>query len=129
MAPTIAVEHLWKVFGPKPDRIVGTTLADLPRAELRARTGCLAAVRDVSFEVRAGEVFVVMGLSGSGKSTLVRCLTRLIEPTSGRVHINGEPVRDMNPKRLRDLRRHDVAMVFQHFGLLPHRPVLDNIAY
>jgi glycine betaine/proline transport system ATP-binding protein len=129
MTPTIAVEHLWKVFGPKPDRIVGSPLADLSRADLRTRTGCLAAVRDVGFEVRAGEVFVVMGLSGSGKSTLVRCLTRLIEPTSGEVRINGEPVRAMTPKRLRDLRRHDVAMVFQHFGLLPHRPVLDNIAY
>jgi glycine betaine/proline transport system ATP-binding protein len=129
MTPTIAVEHLWKVFGRKPDRIVGTPLAELSRAELRTRTGCLAAVRDVSFDVPAGEVFVVMGLSGSGKSTLVRCLTRLIEPTSGEVRINGEAVRAMNAKRLRDLRRHDVAMVFQHFGLLPHRPVLDNVAY
>jgi glycine betaine/proline transport system ATP-binding protein len=129
MTPTIAVEHLWKVFGPRPDRIVGTPAAELSRAELKARTGCLAAVRDVSFEVQPGEVFVVMGLSGSGKSTLVRCLTRLIEPTSGEVRIGGEPVRAMNPKRLRELRRHQVAMVFQHFGLLPHRQVLDNIAY
>jgi glycine betaine/proline transport system ATP-binding protein len=129
MTPTIAVEHLWKVFGPKPERIVGSPLADLSRTELRDRTGCLAAVRDVSFEVRPGEVFVVMGLSGSGKSTLVRCLTRLIEPTSGQVHIHGEPVRAMSPRRLRDLRRHDVAMVFQHFGLLPHRCVADNVGY
>jgi glycine betaine/proline transport system ATP-binding protein len=87
------------------------------------------AVRDVSFEVRPGEVFVVMGLSGSGKSTLVRCLTRLIEPTSGEVCLDGEPVRAMSAKRLRELRRHRVAMVFQHFGLLPHRQVLDNVAY
>jgi glycine betaine/proline transport system ATP-binding protein len=129
MTPTIAVAHLWKVFGPRPERVVGSSLADLSRAELRARTGCLAAVRDVSFDVRPGEVFVVMGLSGSGKSTLVRCLTRLIEPTSGEISIDGEPVRAMNAKRLRDLRRRRVAMVFQHFGLLPHRPVLDNIAY
>ena len=129
MTPTIAVTHLWKVFGPRPERVVGTPLADLPRAELRARTGCLAAVRDVSFEVSAGEVFVVMGLSGSGKSTLVRCLTRLIEPTSGEISIDGSPVRAMNAKQLRDLRRHRVAMVFQHFGLLPHRQVLDNVAY
>ncbi|BCJ49793.1 hypothetical protein Asp14428_12680 [Actinoplanes sp. NBRC 14428] len=82
--PTIAVDRLWKVFGPHGGRVPGTPLADLSRAELRARTGCVAAVRDVSFDVRPGEVFVVMGLSGSGKSTLVRCLTRLIEPTSGR---------------------------------------------
>src|SRR5688500_18784924 len=129
MPPTIAVDHLWKVFGPKAGKVVGTPLAELSRAELRARTGCLAAVRDVSFQVEPSEVFVVMGLSGSGKSTLVRCLTRLIEPTSGEVHINGEPVREMSPKRLRELRRHGVAMVFQHFGLLPHRQVVDNVAY
>src|SRR3954465_12092043 len=129
MTPTIAVEHLWKVFGPKPERGPGSPLAELSRAELRERTGCLAAVRDVSFEVPAGEVFVVMGLSGSGKSTLVRCLTRLIEPTSGEISIDGEAVRAMNARRLRALRRHRVAMVFQHFGLLPHRSVLDNVAY
>jgi glycine betaine/proline transport system ATP-binding protein len=129
MTPTIAVEHLWKVFGPKPERVPGSPLAELSRPELRARTGCLAAVRDVSFEVRPGEVFVVMGLSGSGKSTLVRCLTRLIEPTSGEVSIDGEPVRAMSAAKLRDLRRHRIAMVFQHFGLLPHRSVVDNIAY
>jgi glycine betaine/proline transport system ATP-binding protein len=129
MTPMIAVADLWKVFGPRASRVVGTPLADLPRAELRARTGCVTAVRDVSFDVRPGEVFVVMGLSGSGKSTLVRCLTRLIEPTSGEISIDGEQVRAMSPKRLRDLRRRRVAMVFQHFGLLPHRPVLDNVAY
>jgi glycine betaine/proline transport system ATP-binding protein len=129
MTSTIAVENLWKVFGPRSERIVGTPMADLPRAELRARTGCVVAVRDVSFDVHPGEVFVVMGLSGSGKSTLVRCLTRLIEPTSGEIHINGESVRQMGPRALRELRRHGVAMVFQHFGLLPHRPVIDNVAY
>ncbi|HEV7961998.1 MAG TPA: glycine betaine/L-proline ABC transporter ATP-binding protein [Actinoplanes sp.] len=129
MTPTIAVEHLWKVFGPRPERVVGSPLAELSRAELRSRTGCLTAVRDVSFDVQPGEVFVVMGLSGSGKSTLVRCLTRLIEPTSGAVRIDGESVREMSAKKLRELRRHRVAMVFQHFGLLPHRQVLDNVAY
>jgi len=129
MPPMIAVTNLWKVFGPRAERIVGSPLADLPRAELRSRTGCLTAVRDVTFEVRPGEVFVVMGLSGSGKSTLVRCLTRLIEPTSGEISIGGEAVREMAPKRLRELRRKQVAMVFQHFGLLPHREVLDNVGY
>jgi len=79
--------------------------------------------------VRKGEVFVVMGLSGSGKSTLVRCLTRLIEPTAGTIAIDGEDVRAMDRSRLRELRRHRAAMVFQHFGLLPHRTVLDNVAY
>ncbi|MCY1140035.1 glycine betaine/L-proline ABC transporter ATP-binding protein [Actinoplanes sp. Pm04-4] len=129
MTPMIAVADLWKVFGARADRIVGTPLAELSPAELRGRTGCVAAVRDVSFDVRPGEVFVVMGLSGSGKSTLVRCLTRLIEPTSGEISIGGESVRAMGPKRLRELRRRQVAMVFQHFGLLPHRQVLDNVAY
>lgn len=128
--PVFSVEGLWKVFGPRADRVpADPALAALDAAELRARTGCTAAVRDVSFDVRKGEVFVVMGLSGSGKSTLVRCLTRLIEPTAGRIAIDGEDVRAMDGTRLRELRRHRAAMVFQHFGLLPHRTVLDNVAY
>lgn len=125
-----SVNNLWKVFGPKADRVPGDPeLAALDAAELRRRTGCTAAVRDVSFDVRKGEVFVVMGLSGSGKSTLVRCLTRLIEPTSGEITMDGEDVLSMNAGRLRELRRHRAAMVFQHFGLLPHRSVVDNVAY
>ncbi|MFH8464313.1 glycine betaine/L-proline ABC transporter ATP-binding protein [Streptomyces sp. NPDC017991] len=128
--PVFSVDGLWKVFGPKSDRVpADPELAALSAAELRTRTGCTAAVRDVSFEVRKGEVFVVMGLSGSGKSTLVRCLTRLIEPTAGTIAIDGEDVRAMDRARLRELRRHRAAMVFQHFGLLPHRSVLDNVAY
>jgi glycine betaine/proline transport system ATP-binding protein len=127
--PTIAVRGLWKVFGPAEHRIVGTPDADLPRAELRAKTGSTIAVRDVSFDVRAGEVFVVMGLSGSGKSTLVRCLTRLIEPTTGEVRLDGEDIRAADEPRLRELRRTRFAMVFQHFGLLPHRRVIDNVAF
>ncbi|MFJ3665467.1 glycine betaine/L-proline ABC transporter ATP-binding protein [Streptomyces sp. NPDC090106] len=129
-APVFSVEGLWKVFGPKAERVpADPELASLAPADLRARTGCTAAVRDVSFDVRKGEVFVVMGLSGSGKSTLVRCLTRLIEPTAGTIAIDGEDVRAMDRSRLRALRRHRAAMVFQHFGLLPHRTVLDNVAY
>jgi glycine betaine/proline transport system ATP-binding protein len=125
----IGVDDLWKVFGPNPERIVGSPDAELPRAELRRKTGCTAAVRDVAFDVAPGEVFVVMGLSGSGKSTLVRCLTRLIEPTAGSIVFEGEDIRKADDKRLRDLRRHKFAMVFQHFGLLPHRRVIDNVAY
>ncbi|MFI6319613.1 glycine betaine/L-proline ABC transporter ATP-binding protein [Nonomuraea sp. NPDC050556] len=101
----------------------------LPPEELRQKTGCTGAVRDVSFEVRPGEVFVVMGLSGSGKSTLVRCLTRLIEPSGGEIRIGDEDVIKASPARLRALRRNEVSMVFQHFGLLPHRRVIDNVAY
>ncbi|WP_434600507.1 quaternary amine ABC transporter ATP-binding protein [Streptomyces sp. A5-4] len=128
--PVFSVRNLWKVFGPKADRIPGDEeLAALPAEDLTARTGCTAAVRDVSFDVRKGEVFVVMGLSGSGKSTLVRCLTRLIEPTAGSLAFDGEDVIGMDKNRLRELRKHRAAMVFQHFGLLPHRTVLDNVAY
>ena len=101
----------------------------LPRAELLEKTGCVAAVRDVSFDVAPGEVFVVMGLSGSGKSTLIRTVTRLIDATAGEVLIDGDDVLAMNEERLRDLRRHKVSMVFQHFGLLPHRRIVDNVAF
>lgn len=122
-------EHLWKAFGPEADRIVGTPLEDLSREELLARTGCVTAVRDVSLAVDTGEMFVVMGLSGSGKSTLVRCLSRLIEPTSGSIEIAGEDVMSHGHAELRTLRRRVVSMVFQDFGLLPNRRVLDNVAY
>ncbi|MEV4443250.1 glycine betaine/L-proline ABC transporter ATP-binding protein, partial [Streptomyces sp. NPDC049577] len=127
--PVFKVRNLWKVFGPKADRVPGSPLAELDAEALRQETGCTVAVRDVSFDVRPGECFVVMGLSGSGKSTLVRCLTRLIEPTGGTIAIDGEDVCAMDKGTLRDLRRHRAAMVFQHFGLLPHRTVLDNVAY
>lgn len=127
--PTISVRHLWKVFGPAEQRVVGTSLADLTRDELRARTGSTVGIRDVSFDVQPGEVFVVMGLSGSGKSTLIRCLTRLIEPTAGEILLDGDDIRKANQATLRELRRRRFAMVFQHFGLLPHRRVLDNVAF
>ncbi|MFM7211624.1 MAG: glycine betaine/L-proline ABC transporter ATP-binding protein [Actinomycetota bacterium] len=128
-APAISVRGLWKVFGPNAEKIIGTPYENLSRDELLSETGCTAAVRDVSFEVSSGEVFVVMGLSGSGKSTLVRCLTRLIESTAGQVFIEGEDVLAASPARLRELRRTEFSMVFQHFGLFPHRKVIDNIAY
>jgi glycine betaine/proline transport system ATP-binding protein len=125
----ISVRGLWKIFGSGEHKIIGTALAELDRAELNAATGSNIAVRDVSFDVKPGEVFVVMGLSGSGKSTLIRCMTRLIEPTAGEVLLDGEDLRKASPARLRELRRHRFSMVFQHFGLLPHRRVIDNIAF
>ncbi|MFF1694299.1 glycine betaine/L-proline ABC transporter ATP-binding protein [Streptomyces sp. NPDC058257] len=129
-APVFVVRDLWKVFGPKAERVPGNEeYASLSPSELRERTGCTAAVRDVSFDVQRGEVFVVMGLSGSGKSTLVRTLTRLIEPTSGSISMDSQDVLAMDKNQLRELRRHKAAMVFQNFGLLPHRSVLDNVAY
>lgn len=126
----IRVRGLWKVFGPHAERVCADPdLRALSRRELLEQHGCTAAVRDVSFDVAPGEVFVVMGLSGSGKSTLVRCLTRLVEPTAGTVHLAGADLLAANDRRLRELRRSTFAMVFQHFGLLPHRRVLENVSY
>jgi glycine betaine/proline transport system ATP-binding protein len=125
----LTVNNLWKIFGAGADKIIGTPDADLSRADLKKKTGCVVGVKDVSFEVAPGEVFVVMGLSGSGKSTLVRCLTRLIEPTAGTVRIGDDEVTGASDSQLRDLRRNQVSMVFQHFGLLPHKQVIDNVAY
>jgi glycine betaine/proline transport system ATP-binding protein len=125
----IQVRGLWKIFGPAENRIVGTDLEKLSSAEIRGKTGSTVAVRDVSFDVEPGEIFVVMGLSGSGKSTLIRCLTRLIEPSAGEILLDGEDIRKCSPERLRELRRRRFAMVFQHFGLLPHRRVLDNVSF
>jgi glycine betaine/proline transport system ATP-binding protein len=126
---TISVKGLWKVFGPIEHKLIGTPNAELSTSELRQKHGSTVAVRDVSFDVRPGEIFVVMGLSGSGKSTLIRCLTRLIEPTAGEILLDGEDIRKADAGRLRELRRRKFSMVFQHFGLLPHRRVLDNVAY
>ncbi|MDW8338816.1 MAG: ATP-binding cassette domain-containing protein, partial [Thermoleophilia bacterium] len=128
-APVIRARGVWKIFGPRADRILGTPDADLPRRELLEKTGCVAAVRDVTFDVYPGEVFVVMGLSGSGKSTLVRTLIRLVEPTAGEIEIAGRDVTRAGRAELRGLRRHEVSMVLQHFGLLTHRRVLDNVAF
>lgn len=125
----LSVSNLWKIFGAKADKIIGTSDADLSRADLKAKTGCVVGVKDVSFDVAPGEVFVVMGLSGSRKSTLVRLLTRLIEPTAGSVMLNGQDVTTASERDLRELRRKHVSMVFQHFGLLPHKQVIDNVAY
>jgi len=125
----VSAREVWKVYGPHPERVVGSPDARLARPELLAKTGCVAAVRDVSFDVQAGEVFVVMGLSGSGKSTLIRMINRLHDPTSGQVLIDGEDVLGLSQERLREVRRHKISMVFQHFGLLPHRRIVDNVSY
>lgn len=127
--PALHVEGLWKIFGPRADKIIGTPDAQLSRKELQTKTGHVVGIRDVSFDVAPGEVFVVMGLSGSGKSTLVRLLTRLIEPTAGTVRLYGEDITGMADHGLLETRRRKVSMVFQHFGLLPHRKVIDNIAF
>ena len=105
MTAALTVDSLWKIFGPRSDKVIGTPDAELSRAELKARTGNVVGVRDVSFEVAPGEVFVVMGLSGSGKSTLVRLLTRLIEPTAGAVTLGGVDITHASEAELREVRR------------------------
>lgn len=125
----IEVDGLWKVFGDQPERAMDPENSSKSRAEIQDEMGLVVALRNVTFNVSPGEVFVVMGLSGSGKSTLVRCLTRLIEATQGRVMFNGEDILEYTPDQMIEFRRQKVAMVFQHYGLLPHRRVIDNVAF
>ncbi|MCK4783012.1 MAG: glycine betaine/L-proline ABC transporter ATP-binding protein [Desulfobacteraceae bacterium] len=125
----ILCQNLWKVFGTNPDSVWGLVNDGTSKQEVLEQTGHVIAVKDVSFEVRENEIFVVMGLSGSGKSTLIRCINRLIDPTKGTVLIEGADLAQMDDKELRELRRHKLGMVFQHFGLLPHRSVMDNAAF
>ncbi|MEM7061332.1 MAG: glycine betaine/L-proline ABC transporter ATP-binding protein [Pseudomonadota bacterium] len=125
----IVCKDIWKVFGANPLRVMETMDRSASRAQVQEETGHVIAVKEVTFEVQQGETFVVMGLSGSGKSTLVRCISRLIEPTVGEVLIDGEDVIKLGKKGLMDLRRNKMSMVFQHFGLFPHRKVIDNIAF
>ncbi|MEQ8603257.1 MAG: betaine/proline/choline family ABC transporter ATP-binding protein [Marivibrio sp.] len=132
-AVKIACRNVWKVYGPKAESYFpdGDGRSDDPDA-LVARLredGLIPAAADVSFDVRAGEIFVIMGLSGSGKSTIVRCLSRLVEPTAGEILLDGENLLRMDAKALTDLRRHKMGMVFQNFGLLPHLTVLENVAF
>jgi glycine betaine/proline transport system ATP-binding protein len=124
----LAAEHLYKVFGRRPDEAVDRLRQGADREELRA-DGTTAAVIDASFDVAAGEIFVVMGLSGSGKSTLLRMLNGLLEPTAGQVRYDGEDLTALSDRDLRALRSKKISMVFQHFALFPHRSVRDNAAY
>ena len=125
----IEVKNLWKVFGSRPERAFQPQYADASRAEIQEALGLVVGLRDVSFNVDRGQIFVVMGLSGSGKSTLVRCLIRLIEATQGEVRFDGDDILKYSSDQLIEFRREKIAMVFQHYGLLPHRRVLDNVAY
>ena len=125
----IEVDGVWKVFGSRPERALQPEYGQKSRAEIQEELGLVVGLRDVSFTVDPGEIFVVMGLSGSGKSTLVRCLIRLIEATKGQVRFDGEDVMTYSSEQLMEFRRSKVAMVFQHYALLPHRQVLDNVAY
>ena len=125
----ISVRSLWKVFGKNPDQLFKSSLQDMDKATVQQELDLVIALRNVSFDVTPGETFVVMGLSGSGKSTLVRCLINLIEPTSGSIIVDGRDITQFDQKELREFRRSKIAMVFQNFGLLPHKNVLENAAY
>ena len=126
--PKLVCRGVWKIFGAGGKSLVGPASARPTGDDLR-RAGAVGAVRDVNIEVREGEIFVIMGLSGSGKSTLVRCLSRLIEPTSGDILFNGENLLAASEARMIEIRRHQMGMVFQHFALLPHLTVLANVAF
>ncbi|ACY17949.1 quaternary amine ABC transporter ATP-binding protein [Haliangium ochraceum] len=125
----IQVENLFKIFGANPHRVYPMLEKGDSKEEILEKTGCVVAIDDVSFEVQRGEFFVIMGLSGSGKSTIIRCINRLIEPTRGKILIGGQDVVQMDDKALIETRRTKMSMVFQHFGLLPHRTVLANVEY
>ncbi|HBG14149.1 MAG TPA: ABC transporter ATP-binding protein [Synergistaceae bacterium] len=123
----IDVKELWKVYSKKD---IDLDVEDEEMIEsLDSSSDSVVAVRDVTFSVKPGEVFIVMGLSGSGKSTLIRCLLRLVDISWGSVTINGQEVTAMNKKELTEFRRNQAAMVFQHYGLLPHRTVLENVSF
>jgi len=125
----ISVEGLYKVFGPNPEKGMSLLSRGMSKDEIFSRSGNTVGVQDAGFAVREGEVFVIMGLSGSGKSTMVRMLNRLIEPTAGRIEINGREVTSMGKADLIRLRRGDMAMVFQSFALMPHKTVIENAAF
>lgn len=128
-ASEISCRDVWKIFGPHPERVAKAVSAEQTRTQILESTGHVLAVRGVSFDVQKGQTFVVMGLSGSGKSTLVRCISRLTDPTLGQIIVDGQDVLKLNERDLLELRRHKVSMVFQNFGLFPHRRVIDNVAY
>ncbi|UWQ79032.1 glycine betaine/L-proline ABC transporter ATP-binding protein [Leisingera sp. S132] len=126
--PVISCKNVWKLFGANPEQYLKSLTGNPGFDEIR-QAGYIAAVRDVSLDIAKGEMLVIMGLSGSGKSTFVRCLSRLIDITGGEVRVEGQNIGDMSEKDLIDLRRNKMGMVFQSFGLLPHRTVLDNVAF
>ena len=126
---SIEVRHIYEIFGPGADTAMRLLREGVSKKEVLAQVGCNVGLNDVSLHIPAGKIFVIMGLSGSGKSTLVRHFNRLIEPTSGEILVNGHNVLTCDPAGLRTLRRQTMSMVFQGFGLLPHKTVCDNVGY
>jgi glycine betaine/proline transport system ATP-binding protein len=127
-APVISCKNAWKIFGPNPKGFLKTVTPEMSFDDIR-EAGYIAGVKDVSIDVHRGEMLVIMGLSGSGKSTLVRCFSRLHDITGGSISVEGQDIMSLAEKDLIELRRSKMGMVFQSFGLLPHRTVLENVAF
>jgi glycine betaine/proline transport system ATP-binding protein len=125
----LEIRNLCKLFGPPSEKILAAVQEGAEKDEILQKYGAHLGLRDISLSVTAGSLFVVMGLSGSGKSTLLRCLNRLIEPSAGEITIDGVDILALSQRQLQQFRRHKISMVFQGFGLLPHRTVLQNVAY
>lgn len=125
----IEIEGLYQIFGTTPDDVLPKVRAGASKEDILAQTGHTVGLQDINFSVKRGEIFVIMGLSGSGKSTLIRHFNRLIDPTAGKIKINGDDIMALSMKELTTFRRHKMSMVFQHFGLMPHRTVLENVGY
>ena len=125
----IEVKNVFKIFGDRADEALQLIRNQQSKEQVLSQTGCVVGVNDLSLSIGSGEIFVIMGLSGSGKSTLVRHFNRLIDPTSGQILVDGEDILKYDMEALREFRRRKISMVFQSFGLLPHRNVLDNVAY
>jgi glycine betaine/proline transport system ATP-binding protein len=125
---TLSCENVWKIFGPRGREFLKLRNGSASASELSA-ANLIGAVRNATLSVRQGEIFIIMGLSGSGKSTLLRCLSRLIEPTAGSVEFEGRDLLSLSEAELIEIRRHKMGMVFQHFALLPHLTVLENVAF
>lgn len=127
--PLIRIKNLYKVFGANEKKVLEQVKAGKSKDTILAETGHTVGLSDINLDIYPGEIFVIMGLSGSGKSTLIRHFNRLIEPTAGEIEIAGSDVMKLNEKELQDFRRNKMSMVFQRFGLMPHRTVLQNIVY
>ena len=124
----LSCQHVWKLYGSHPEDFLAKHHGS-PELNAIRENGYIPAVRDTTLDVYPGEIVIIMGLSGSGKSTLVRCLSRLIEPTAGEIHFEGRDLLKASPNEMIEIRRHKMGMVFQHFALLPHRTVLQNVAF
>ena len=126
---SVEIRGLYKIFGKRPEHFMQAVKDGMSKQELQEQHGHVLGLKDINLTMEAGSIQVVMGLSGSGKSTLIRHINRLIDPTAGEVIVGGQDVCKMNKRTLRDFRRHETAMVFQKFALLPHRTVINNVVY